>query len=51
MMKNITFTAEEQLIAKAREKAKMDRKSLNVAFREWLTRYVEVIGYLQITSN
>ena len=41
MTKNITFTADEQLISKAREKAKRDRKSLNVAFREWLSQYVE----------
>lgn len=40
MIKNITFNAEESLLQKAREKAMHERKSLNVLFREWLSRYV-----------
>ena len=38
-MKNITFTADESLIAKAREKARKENTSLNNRFREWLERY------------
>ncbi|MDX1641433.1 MAG: hypothetical protein R3220_07030 [Balneolaceae bacterium] len=38
-MKNITFTADESLIEKAREKARKENTSLNKRFREWLERY------------
>ena len=40
MNKNITLSAEEVLIRKAREKATSQRKSLNVLFRDWLKQYV-----------
>jgi len=36
MMKNITFTADEDLIRKAREKARREHRSLNKLFRRWL---------------
>jgi hypothetical protein len=39
VMKNITLSADEELIEKARERAKRERKTLNAAFREWLERY------------
>ena len=38
-MKNITFSADDDAIERARERAKRERKTLNVAFREWLERY------------
>jgi hypothetical protein len=38
-MKNVTFSAEEELIERARAKALRERKTLNTAFREWLERY------------
>ena len=38
-MKNITFSADEDAIDRARERAKREQKTLNVAFREWLERY------------
>jgi hypothetical protein len=38
--KNITLSAEEELIRKARSKAAREKKSLNTVFREWLARYV-----------
>ena len=38
-MKNITLSADEALIEKARERARQERKSLNEAFREWLALY------------
>jgi len=40
MKKNITLSAEDVLIRKAREKAASEKKSLNAVFREWLARYV-----------
>lgn len=39
-MKNITFTADESLIEKARQKARGENSSLNKRFREWLNHYV-----------
>ena len=44
IMKNITFSAEESLIRKAREKAARENSSLNVRFREWLEKYVSREG-------
>jgi hypothetical protein len=40
MLKNITLSAEEELIAKAREKARRERTTLNATFRRWLSQYV-----------
>ncbi len=40
MAKNITFSAEAKLIEKARQKAALEKRTLNVVFREWLARYV-----------
>ncbi len=40
MRKNITLSAEEYLIKRAREKAARQNKSINTVFREWLSRYV-----------
>jgi hypothetical protein len=40
MKKNITLSAEDDLIRRAREKATLEKKSLNTVFREWLSRYV-----------
>ncbi|MCC6712012.1 MAG: hypothetical protein IT344_01490 [Candidatus Dadabacteria bacterium] len=40
MHKNITFSAEEELIKKARKKAQREHTTLNTEFREWLKRYV-----------
>lgn len=40
MLKNITLSAEEMLIRKAREKARQEHMTLNAMFRQWLTRYV-----------
>lgn len=38
-MKNITFSADPDLIERAREVAESEHKTLNVAFREWLESY------------
>jgi hypothetical protein len=40
MLKNVTLSAEDRLIAQARQRAQRERKTLNAAFREWLTAYV-----------
>ena len=40
-MKNITFSAEEDLIARAREKARTRKTTLNEEFRRWLKQYAE----------
>ncbi len=39
-MKNVTFSADEKLLERAREKARNEASSLNVRFREWLEKYV-----------
>ena len=40
-MKNVTLSAEAELIEAAREKARRRSTSLNAEFREWLRRYAE----------
>lgn len=39
MLKNITLSAEEELIQKAREKATRENTTLNASFRQWLVQY------------
>ncbi|MEI8376654.1 MAG: hypothetical protein WCJ35_27885 [Planctomycetota bacterium] len=39
MVKNITLSADETVLRRAREKAANENRSLNHAFREWLERY------------
>lgn len=39
MLKNITLSAEEHLIQKARQRAVSENRTLNDVFREWLTQY------------
>jgi len=39
MTKNITLSADEGLIRRARAKAAREKRSLNNAFREWLAGY------------
>ena len=54
-MKNITFSADEDLIARAREVAESERKTLNDAFREWLATYARPKGdveqYLELMER
>jgi hypothetical protein len=40
MLKNITLSAEDGLIEKARDKARRERTTLNATFRQWLRQYV-----------
>ena len=39
LVRNITFSADSELIERARERAREQKKTLNVAFREWLERF------------
>lgn len=43
-MRNITLSADESLIEQARSVARSQRKTLNVAFREWLEQYAAQAG-------
>lgn len=43
-MKNITLSAEEDLIERARLIARGQRTTLNAAFREWLAQYTASAG-------
>ena len=43
-MKNITLSADEDLIAQARQVASSRRTTLNQAFREWLKTYTAQSG-------
>lgn len=57
MVRNITFSADERMIERAREKAALENRSLNQAFREWIEawaspsdlklRYVETMKTLE----
>lgn len=38
-MRNITFSADENVIAAARERARSERTTLNEEFRRWLEAY------------
>ncbi|KAA3662095.1 MAG: hypothetical protein DWQ10_03210 [Calditrichaeota bacterium] len=41
MLKNITLSAEEELIKSARKKAQTEHTTLNENFRRWLKNYVQ----------
>jgi hypothetical protein len=43
MLKNITFSADEDLIARARERAESENTTLNNEFRTWLAKYAEQV--------
>ncbi|MGD0481667.1 MAG: hypothetical protein ABSA42_15945 [Terracidiphilus sp.] len=46
-MKNITLSADEDLIERARLIARQQRRTLNEAFREWLAQFTESAGDAQ----
>ncbi len=46
-MKNITLSADEDLIEKARSVARAQRRTLNDAFREWLKQFTASDGDAQ----
>jgi hypothetical protein len=39
MKKNITLSAEENIIKKARQRARKQKTTLNAEFRKWLEKY------------
>lgn len=43
-MKNITLSADENLIERARLIAREQHRTLNEAFREWLVQFAESAG-------
>jgi hypothetical protein len=43
-MKNVTLSADENLIEQARLVARSQHKTLNAAFREWLEHYAAQAG-------
>ena len=43
-MKNITLSADEDLIERARTIARAQRRTLNEAFREWLAQFAQGAG-------
>jgi hypothetical protein len=43
-MRKITLSADEELIERARERAKREKKTLSSAFREWLEQYAGTSG-------
>jgi hypothetical protein len=46
-MKNITLSADEDLIERARLIAREQRRTLNEAFREWLAQFTQGAGDAQ----
>jgi hypothetical protein len=46
-MKNITLSADEHLIERARQTARTERRTLNDAFRDWLEEYASRNGDLE----
>jgi hypothetical protein len=42
LVKNVTLSADETLIERARLRAAKEKTTLNAAFREWLGRYASV---------
>jgi hypothetical protein len=46
-MKNITLSADEDLIEQARIVARAQRKTLNEAFRDWLREFTAQSGNVQ----
>lgn len=46
-MKNITLSADEKLIDAARERARVERTTLNEEFRRWLAEYARRTEHMQ----
>lgn len=46
-MKNVTLSADEDLIEQARAVARAQKKTLNAAFREWLLQFTQQTGNAQ----
>lgn len=46
-MKNITLSADEELIEQARRIARSQKRTLNEAFREWLVQFTRQAGKVE----
>jgi hypothetical protein len=46
-MKNITLSADEELIEQARQLARAQKRTLNDAFREWLVQFTQQAGKVE----
>lgn len=47
MLKNVTLSADEVLIARARQRAEQKKSTLNSEFRRWLEQYVDTPNNLE----
>jgi hypothetical protein len=43
-MKRVTFSADDELIEQARQIARVQKRTLNDAFREWLVQFTQQAG-------
>ena len=50
-MKNVTLSADENLIEQARLVARAQHKTLNAAFRQWLEHYARQSGSAQEVNS
>ncbi len=46
-MKNITFSADQDIIERARDVARAQKRTLNDAFREWLGEFARQAGSVE----
>jgi hypothetical protein len=46
-MRNVTLSADDELIEQARQVARSQKKTLNAAFREWLLQFTQQAGNTQ----
>ncbi|HEY2647398.1 MAG TPA: hypothetical protein VGI34_10515 [Candidatus Acidoferrales bacterium] len=46
-MKNITLSADDELIEQARQLARAQKRTLNDAFREWLVQFTQQAGNVE----
>ena len=46
-MKNITLSADDNLIERARDVARAQKRTLNDAFREWLVQFTQQPGNVE----
>lgn len=55
MAKNITLSADDFLLDRARKKARQENTSLNQLFRNWITKYVNrdeiAVEYISLMQN
>jgi hypothetical protein len=44
VLRNVTLSAEEKMIARARKRAEQNNTTLNSEFRRWLEQYVDTLN-------